>query len=137
MSLAEHFAGYEQLVNFSELSGANFDDAIHSHNVVVIDFWADWCMPCRAFAKTFIEVAQEFSDVHFATVNIDHERALAEEFAIRSVPFVMIIREQVVVFAESGQMPKSALETLLQQALSLDMEEVKKNSLHELPPESE
>ncbi len=116
-----HYAGSEQLANWATLTTENFDEIIAQHKMIVIDFWAEWCVPCRNFATTFVAIAKRYPNILFATVDIENENKLATDFAIRSIPYVMIIRESVVVFAESGVMPESALEDLLKQAMSLDM----------------
>lgn len=99
-----------------ELNANNFDQAIESEGVIVIDFWAEWCGPCKAFAKIVANVAKEYPDVVFGSVNVDDEKALAEEFSVRSIPFVMIMRNRVVVYAESGMLSASSLRELLDQA---------------------
>lgn len=127
MSELQHFPGAEQLENFKILTASNFDEMVHQHECIVIDFWANWCVPCQGFATTFMEVATEFPDVLFAAVDIEAEQALADDFQIRSVPFVMIVRDEIVVFAEPGQMPASALRELLIQARELDMQAIKQD----------
>lgn len=129
MDQQQHFQGAEQLANFKVLTAENFDDVIHQHELIIIDFWAHWCVPCQGFATSFMEVAAEFPDVLFAAVDIEAEPSLAEDFQIRSVPFVMIIRNEVIIFAESGQMPTSALRELLTQAREVDMQATK----HDMP----
>ena len=99
-----------------ELNANNFDQAIESEGVIVIDFWAEWCGPCKAFAKVVADIAKEYPDVVFGSVNVDDEKALAEEFSVRSIPFVMIMRNRVVVYAESGMLSASSLRELLDQA---------------------
>lgn len=102
-----------------ELTADNFDKTIESHDLLVIDFWAQWCGPCKVFGKIMEDVAKEYADVTFASVNIENEKALAEEFAVRSIPFVMIIRNRAVVYAESGLLSASALRELVDQAKAL------------------
>lgn len=99
-----------------ELNATIFDQTIASHNLLVIDFWAQWCGPCKTFGKIMTEVAKDYTDVVFASVDVEKEKALAEEFAVRSIPFVMIIRDQVAVYAESGLLSAMALRELLDQA---------------------
>ena len=127
-----HFSGIENLKNFVTFTEQTFDDLIHTHPIVVVDFWAKWCVPCQGFGKTFVEMAQEFPDFIFATVNIEEETGLAEDFQIRSVPFVMIIREGVIIYAEAGQIPSSAFKTLLLQTREVDVTSVKKPAKEDL-----
>jgi thioredoxin len=107
-----------------ELTDSNFNQTIESGKTVIIDFWAPWCGPCRAFAPTFEAVAEEFPDVVFAKINTEVEQGLAAAFDIRSIPTLMVFREQVVLFSQAGMLPKSALQQVVTQALSLDMTKV-------------
>jgi thioredoxin 1 len=106
-------------MSIKELTAQNFDQALDSHHLLVIDFWAEWCGPCKMFGKIMSDVAAEYKDVTFASVNIENEKTLAEEFAVRSVPFVMIVRNRTVVYAESGLLSAASLRELLDQALKL------------------
>jgi thioredoxin len=113
-----------------DLNEAGFDDLVlQSEKPVLVDFWAPWCGPCRGFAPVFESVAEENPDVKFVKVNTDEEQALASHFGIRSIPTLMIFREQVIVFQQPGALPKGAVEDILGQVRNLDMTEVKRGAL--------
>jgi thioredoxin len=113
-------------MSVSALTTDQFDSTISGNDIVVVDFWAPWCGPCRSFAPTFEKVAQENTDARFVKVNTDEEQSLAGHFGIRSIPTLMIFREQVIVFQQPGAMSKGALEDVLRQVRELDMAEVKR-----------
>jgi len=110
----------------SALTTDQFDATISGQDIVVVDFWAPWCGPCRSFAPTFEKVAEENADARFVKVNTDEEQSLAMHFGIRSIPTLMIFREQVIVFQQAGALSKGALEDVLRQVRALDMAEVKR-----------
>jgi thioredoxin len=112
----------------SALTAENFDDTVTGNDIVVIDFWAPWCGPCRSFAPIFDKVAEENPDLAFVKVNTDEEQALAGHFGIRSIPTLMIFREQVIVFQQAGALPKGALDDILGQVRKLDMDEVRRGA---------
>lgn len=110
--------------NWQNLTDATFDTVIASNDLVILDFWADWCQPCKGFTRVLEQVAIEYPNIIFGSVNIDTEKNLAEEFSISSVPTLMIFRQGVIVFFQSGVLPKSAITDLIQQACQLDMKTV-------------
>lgn len=114
-----------QVVN---LTKDNFAENINDRAFALVDFWAPWCGPCRAFAPTFEAAAQKHPEVLFAKVNTEDQPELAGYFNIRSIPTLMVFRDNVIVFSQPGALPASALEQVITQAGALDMEEVKREA---------
>jgi thioredoxin len=106
------------------LTKDNFEEIVTGNEMVLVDFWAPWCGPCRGFAPTFEAASDKYADVVFAKVNTDEEQELAAAFSVRSIPTLMLFREQVVLYQEAGALPGSALDEVISQAKALDMEEV-------------
>jgi thioredoxin 1 len=110
-----------------ELTQQNFEATVTGNKMVIIDFWAPWCGPCKSFAPVFEAAAEKHPDVVFAKVNSDDEQALSGHFGIRSIPTIMLFREEIVVFMQSGALPASGLESVLAQAKALDMDQVRRD----------
>lgn len=110
----------------TELTEKTFDTFVDQHDLVVIDFGAEWCAPCKGFAQVIEKAAEQHADVAFATVDIDAQPGLAQDFEVRSVPWVMILREQVALYDESGALSATALDELIAQARAVDIAEVKR-----------
>ncbi|NCF09433.1 MAG: thioredoxin [Gammaproteobacteria bacterium] len=108
-----------------ELTDATFEQAVADNDLVLIDFWAPWCGPCRSFAPIYEKIAERHPDVVFAKVNTEEEQALANHFQIRSIPTVMVIRQKVILMAQPGVLPESALEDVIAKAQELDMDTVR------------
>lgn len=109
-----------------ELTKDNFEEIVTKNDMVIVDFWASWCGPCKSFAPVFESAAEQHKDIVFGKVNADSEQELAGTFSIRSIPFVMLFREKVVLFAQAGALPAEGLESVIRQARALDMAQVHK-----------
>lgn len=110
---------------YVELTEKNFSETIENNDIVIIDFWAEWCGPCKAFGPIFEKVAKEYSDITFAKVNTETEQGLAGHFQIRSIPTLIILKEKVVVFNQAGALPEEAFADIIKQVKELDMDMVR------------
>jgi thioredoxin len=108
------------------LTKDNFDQVVNGHDMILVDFWAPWCGPCKGFAPVFEAASEKHSDIVFGKVNADEEQELAASFNIRSIPTLMLFREKVILFAQAGALPGSALEQVIAKGKELDMAEVHK-----------
>ena len=109
-----------------ELTKTNFENTITDNEIVIIDFWAEWCGPCKAFKPIFESASERHEGVNFVSCDTEAETELAGMFQIRSIPTTVIFREQVPVFSQPGMLPADALDELLGKVKELDMDEVKK-----------
>ena len=110
-----------------DVTADNFNEIITDNDFVIVDFWAPWCGPCKGFAPVYEELSEKYPDLVFAKINTEDEQQLASEFQIRSIPTLMIFREQIILFSQPGALQGSQLEQVIEQAQGLDMEEVKKD----------
>jgi len=108
-----------------ELNAGNFQQAINDNANLIIDFWAPWCAPCRGFAPTFEAASEKRSDIVFAKVNTEEQQEIAAAFNIRSIPTLMMFRDQIIIYSEAGALPAAAFEQLIEQAMALDMDTVR------------
>ncbi len=108
-----------------EVTGENFKQVVERDGIVLLDFWAAWCGPCRSFAPTFEKAAAAHPDITFGKIDTEAQQELASSFQIRSIPTLMIMRDQVLLFSQPGALPAAALEDLLMQVSALDMEKVR------------
>lgn len=109
-----------------DLTLETFDQTIRDNEMVLVDFWAEWCGPCRAFAPTYSAASEDNPDIVFAKVDTEDQQQLAGAFGIRSIPTLMIFRDQVLLYSQPGALPRSALDDLIGQVRELDMDDVRR-----------
>lgn len=108
------------------LTEAKFNETVENNDIVILDFWASWCGPCRAFAPIFEKVSEQHPDIVFAKVNTEVEQGLAQYFSVRAIPTLMVIRDGVVLLNEPGMLPEAALQELVAEVREVDMDEVRR-----------
>jgi thioredoxin 1 len=108
-----------------ELTKENFDETIVNNDIVLIDFWAPWCAPCRSFAPIYEQTSENHTDIVFGKVNTEEEQELAATYRIRSIPTLMLLREQILLYAQPGMLSVAQLEQIVTQARELDMDKIR------------
>ena len=108
-----------------EITKENFEEVITRNDMVILDFWAAWCGPCKAFAPAFEAASDRYPGVVFGKVNTEEQQGLAGHFQIRSIPNVILFRERVMLFGQPGAMPAAGIDSVIEQAKALDMEKIR------------
>lgn len=108
-----------------ELTKDTFEDTVVNNDIVIVDFWADWCGPCKIFAPTYEKVSEQHDGIVFAKVDTEAEQELASYFQIRSIPTLMIFRDKIGIFSQPGALPEAALVDLIEQTKGLDMDAIR------------
>ena len=108
-----------------DVTKENFEEIVTKNSIVILDFWAAWCGPCKAFAPAFEAASEKYPDVVFGKINTEEQQELAGHFQIRSIPNVMLFRDQIVLFSQPGSMPPAGIDSVIEQAKALDMDKVR------------
>ncbi len=114
-----------------EVTKDNIEETISKNEMVILDFWAEWCGPCKSFAPVFETASQKYPDVVFGKINTEEQQELAAQFQIRSIPNVMLFREQVMLFTQPGAMPAAGIDSVIAQAKALDMAKIRQEIAEE------
>ncbi len=109
-----------------ELTTDNFVSAVEGNDILLVDFWASWCGPCRQFAPVYEAASEKHADIAFGSVNTEEQQQLSIEFQVTSIPTLMVFREQILVFAQPGALPPASLEQLITAVRDLDMDDVRR-----------
>jgi thioredoxin 1 len=109
-----------------ELTTDNFVSEVEGNDILLVDFWASWCGPCRQFAPVYEAASEKHSDIAFGSVNTEEQQQLSMEFQVTSIPTLMVFRDQILVFAQPGALPPASLEQLITAVRDLDMDDVRR-----------
>jgi len=109
-----------------EITDTNFNETIEKNDIIIIDFWAPWCGPCKSFGPVYEKVSNEYPEIVFGKVNTEEQQALAGHFQIRSIPTTVILKENIAVFQQAGVIPEEGLKDIIKQVEELDMDMVRK-----------
>lgn len=112
-------------MNIRSITTDEFESIIYDYAIVFVDFWADWCAPCVEFSRVYASVAANYPDILFAKVDIKAEQALVDLFEIRSIPHLMVFKDGILIYSENGSMPESTLHELVQQAITVDVSDIR------------
>ncbi len=110
-----------------DLDSKNIVDTVNNNDIVIIDFWAPWCGPCQSFAPIYEELSEQHDDIVFSKVNTEEHQDMAAQFQIRSIPTLMVFREQIILYQEAGALPKESMSKMIEQIKALDMDEVRQS----------
>ncbi len=114
----------------------DLEPLLENNDIIIIDFWADWCGPCKMFGPVYEKMSEEYPDIKFAKCDTQNEEQLASVFGVQSIPTLAIFREKILIFKEAGALPEAALKDIIEKVITLDMEDVKKKIAEE-PEEQE
>ncbi len=117
------------------LTKDNFDSIVENNDIIIIDFWAEWCGPCKNFAPVFEQVSEQYPDIIFGKIDTEDQPELAQDFNVRSIPLLLVLKENIAIFSQAGALPASALSDIVDQAKALDMDKVRQD-LENQSPES-